>query len=83
MPNITIYATHTCPYCKAEMEYLVEKKIPFTKIYVDDDQNKATEMIEKSGQMGVPVTVIKQDSKEEIVVGFDKPRLEKILKIKQ
>lgn len=82
MVHITIYSTHTCPYCAAEKEFLTEKKIKFTDIYVDEDLRARQEMIAKTGQMGVPVTIIKEGKNEEIVVGFNQPRLEKLLKIK-
>lgn len=80
-PKITIYSTKTCPFCKLEKEYLDEKKISYTNFFVDDDPTKADEMIRKSGQMGVPVTVIEKDGKEEIVIGFDKSKLNSLLGI--
>lgn len=81
--KVVIYSTTTCPFCKMEKEYLTSKGIAFTNIFVEEDEAKAQEMIKKSGQMGVPVTVItKDDGKEEVVVGFDKPQLNLALSIK-
>ena len=57
-PDITIYTTKTCGYCKATKAFLTEHTVPFTEIDVGADQEKAREMIEVSGQMGVPVIVI-------------------------
>ena len=77
--SVKVYSTTTCPYCAMEKMYLKEKKITFEDILVDRDQAQAMEMVKKTGQMGVPVTVVKKDNKEEIVVGFDVPRLNKVL----
>lgn len=74
--NITIYSTHTCVYCNAEKQFLKQHDIPYTEIFVDDDEKEAQKMIQLSGQMGVPFTVItKEDDKEEHILGFDQPRL--------
>lgn len=65
-----------------EKEYLTQKGITFENIFVDEDEKKAEEMIHKSGQMGVPVTVVTvDDRKEEVIVGFDKGALNKALGI--
>ena len=80
-PQVTVYSTQTCPFCRLEKEYLDEKKIVYTNYFVDQDSVKADEMIKKSGQMGVPVTIIEKDGKEEIVVGFDKSKLNSLLGI--
>lgn len=56
-------------------EFLSQKGIEWTEKYVDEDRNAAIEMIRRSGQQGVPVTVLG----DEVVVGFDKPRLERIV----
>ena len=71
MKEVTIYSTPTCPYCIAAKEYFKENKIEYTEYNVADDNDKAQEMIDKSGQMGVPVIIIKDGDKEEVLVGFD------------
>lgn len=73
--KVTIYSTPTCPYCKQAKEYLNEQKIEFEDIDVAANQDKAQEMIDKSGQMGVPVL----DIEGEIIVGFDKEKIDKAL----
>lgn len=74
--NITIYSTHTCVYCNAEKQFLKQHDIPYTEIFVDEDEQQAQKMIQLSGQMGVPFTVItKEDDKEEHILGFDQSRL--------
>lgn len=73
--NITIYTTPTCPYCHMTKDYLNEKKLPFKELDVSADQENAEEMVKLSGQMGVPVIQIDN----EIIVGFDKEKIEKII----
>ncbi len=73
--KVLIYSTPTCPYCKRAKEYLSRKGIPYTDINVAADREKAKEMIQKSGQMGVPVIIIDG----EIVVGFNQAQLDKLL----
>lgn len=81
---IKLYATSTCPYCKKEKEYLESKGIEFEYILVDQNHEKAKEMVEKTGQMGVPVTEIDyEDANPEFIIGFDKPRLDTILEIQE
>jgi glutaredoxin-like YruB-family protein len=75
MAKVTIYSTPTCPYCKMAKEYLKENGVEYADIDVSADAQKAQVMIEKSGQMGVPV--IDVDGK--IIVGFDKEELKKAL----
>ena len=79
--KVIIYSTKTCGYCRAEKAYLDAKGIEYEEIDVGADQEKAREMIEKSGQMGVPVTVIGEGEEEELIVGFDKERMNKLLEI--
>ena len=56
-------------------EFLQQRGVPYVEKYVDQDRAAAIEMIRRSGQQGVPVTVIG----DQVVVGFDRPRLERIL----
>jgi S1-C subfamily serine protease len=60
-------------------EFLSQRGVPHVVKYVDEDRSAAIEMIRRSGQTGVPVTVIG----DEVVVGFDRPRLERILASQQ
>ena len=82
MAKITIYSTPVCPYCNMLKAYLTEHKIEFENKNVAADQAAAQEMVDKSGQMGVPVTVIVNDkNQEEVIVGFDKERINQLLNI--
>lgn len=83
MPNVTIYSTATCGYCKMLKGYLVANKIAYTEKAADTDQKLAEELYEKSGQLGVPFTVItKDDGSEESIIGFDRDKIDNALGIK-
>lgn len=73
--QVAIYSTPTCPYCKRAKDYLSRKGIPFVDRNVAVDRDAAKEMIQKSGQMGVPVITIDN----EIIVGFNQALLDKLL----
>jgi glutaredoxin-like YruB-family protein len=77
MAKVTIYTTPTCVYCKMTKEFFKQNNIVYEEKDVARDTMAAQEMVEKSGQMGVPVIDI--DGK--IVVGFDKALLSKLLNI--
>ncbi|HEV8289845.1 MAG TPA: glutaredoxin family protein [Candidatus Norongarragalinales archaeon] len=77
MPNVKIYTTPTCVYCKMAKEFFKKNNIKWTEVDVSADEKEAQKMIEKSGQMGVPV--IEVDSN--VIIGFDKPKLSRLLGI--
>lgn len=80
--NIKLYSTATCPYCRMEKDYLEKKGVKFDLVMVDADRAAAEDMVRKSGQMGVPQTeVVYDDGDSEIIVGFDKGRLNELLSI--
>ena len=74
-PEIVIYSTPTCPYCKRAKDYFQRKNIPFIEHDVAKDRKSAKEMIKKSGQMGVPVI----EFHGEIIVGFNQSHLDELL----
>ncbi len=73
--KVVIYSTPTCPYCKKAKEYFSQKGISYVDYDVAGDRDKAREMIQKSGQMGVPVIMIG----DEIVVGFNQSKVDELL----
>ncbi len=77
MPKVTIYSTPTCVWCDKVKEFFKANKVKYSEVDVTKDPAKAQEMIEKSGQMGVPVIEVDDD----IIIGFDKARLKKLLKL--
>ncbi|AUG56336.1 MAG TPA: NrdH-redoxin [Ruminiclostridium sp.] len=73
--NVKIYSTPTCPYCIQAKKYLDGKNVQYEEFDVSKDRDAAMEMINKSGQRGVPVI----DVNGEIIVGFDKARLDSLI----
>ncbi len=73
--QVKVYSTKTCPHCVRAKEYLEGKNIEFEDIDVSEDQEKAREMVELTGQMGVPVIVIDGEA----IVGFDRAKIQKTL----
>ncbi len=75
--KVKVYSTPTCPYCYMVKDFLKENNVEFDDIDVSADPEAAKEMIEKSGQMGVPVI----DIDGQIIVGFDKEAIKKALNL--
>jgi len=73
--KVKVYSTPTCPYCRRAKDYLQEQGVVFEEFDVAADREKAREMVDKSGQMGVPVIDIDGD----IIVGFDKQQIDAAL----
>ena len=76
--NVVVYSTPTCPFCVRAKQYLKDNNIQFADIDVSENEEKAQEMIKKSGQMGVPVIEIDG----QFIVGFDKEKIKESLGIK-
>ena len=77
MKKVTIYSTPTCHYCVLAKDFFKAKGIKYEEFNVGADLEKRKEMVEKSGQMGVPVIDIEGD----IVVGFDEAQVSNLLGI--
>ncbi len=73
--SVKVYSTSSCPYCHRVKDFLKENNVQFEDIDVGADPDTGKEMIDKSGQMGVPVI----DIDGQIIVGFDKEAIEKAL----
>ena len=73
--NVTIYSTDTCTYCTMAKQFLKEHNIAYEDVDLGQNPDRIQEVVDKSGQRGVPV--IEVDG--EIIVGFDKHKLEKVL----
>lgn len=83
---IKIYSTPSCPWCVLAKNYFKSNKIDFEDINVAIDPLKAKEMIDISGQTGVPVIVIERDEADPeptVITGFDKEKIEKVLALKK
>ncbi len=82
MAKITIYSTATCGFCKMLKSYLQSKNIPYEEKHADQDQKLAEELYKKSGQLGVPFTIIEnEDGTEEKVLGYDRQKIDAALGI--
>lgn len=73
--TVTIYSTPSCHFCHAAKEYFTEHNVAFTDHDVAADQEKRKEMVDMTGQMGVPVIRIGDD----VVVGFDEAKVKELL----
>jgi len=76
--DVKVYTTESCPWCKKVKEFLKENNVKFSEVDVSSNSKAAEEMVEKSGQMGVPVTEVHG----EMIVGFNEEKLKKVLKLK-
>lgn len=76
-PRVIVFSTPTCTYCNMAKKYFREKGVKFKDVDVSRDMTAARDMIRRSGQQGVPVI----DIGGKIVVGFDRPKIDKYLGI--
>ncbi|MGE5831677.1 MAG: Uxx-star family glutaredoxin-like (seleno)protein [Methanomicrobiales archaeon] len=74
MPDVRVYTTTQCPYCRMVKAFLEKRGIPFSEINVSEDREAAGEMIRISGQNGVPVTI----AGDRVIVGFDAQALQEV-----
>lgn len=77
MPQVIMYTTPTCGYCKLAKAFFNENNVTFEEKDVTVDAPARETMIQKSGQLGVPVITVD----DELVIGFDKEKLKKLLGI--
>lgn len=73
--SVTIYSTPTCHYCNVAKEYFKKNNIDYTEFNVAENPVARTEMVQKTGQLGVPVIQIG----DEVVVGFSEPHIRALL----
>jgi glutaredoxin 3 len=78
MKNVTIYSTPTCVYCNMAKSFFKDNGVAYSEFNVATDLEKRKEMIDKTGQMGVPVI----DVGGEVIVGFDEAKLRSVLGVK-
>jgi glutaredoxin-like YruB-family protein len=76
-PRVIIFSTPTCSFCNMAKKYFREKNIKFRDVDVSRDPAAARDMVRRSGQQGVPVI----DIAGKIVVGFDRPKIDKYLNL--
>jgi len=76
-PRVIIFTTPSCSFCRSAKKYLRQKGVRFKDVDVSRDSAAARDMVKRSGQQGVPVL----DIGGKIVVGFDRPKIDKLLGI--
>ena len=81
MAKIKVFGAPSCPWCVKLKEWLENKKAKFQYVDISKPENQAqtTEMVQKSGQMGIPVTLID----DEVIIGFDKAKIAKLAGLKE
>lgn len=79
MAKVRVFSTKVCPYCIVLKQFLNDNKIEFEELDVSENEEARKEMIEKTGQMGVPVIEID----DQFVIGFDKKKISELLEIKE
>ncbi|QQR65429.1 glutaredoxin family protein [Candidatus Kaiserbacteria bacterium] len=75
--NVIIYSTPTCHFCHSAKDFFTANNIPFEEHNVATDLEKRKEMVDMTGQMGVPVIRIGDD----VIVGFDEAKVKELLGI--
>lgn len=73
--SVIVYSTPTCTWCHKAKDYLRDHQIEFKEVNVAEDYTAAMEMVQKSGQRGVPVL----DINGTIIVGFNQPAIDRTL----
>jgi glutaredoxin 3 len=74
-PKVIVYSTPTCHFCHMAKDFFKDNKIAFTEFNVAEDTEKRKEMVEKTGQLGVPVIQVGEDT----LVGFNQPKIKELL----
>jgi glutaredoxin 3 len=77
-PKVIVFSTPTCSFCNQAKRYFREKSIRFTDVDVSRDQSATRDILRRTGQMGVPVILINNKP----IVGFDRPKINQMLNIK-
>jgi glutaredoxin 3 len=77
MASVKVYSSSTCPHCQHAKKFLQNNNVDFEDFDVTSNREKLEEIMEKSGQMGVPVI----DVNGKIIIGFDETELRKALNL--
>ncbi len=77
-PRVIVFSTPTCSWCRAVKDYLKQHQVEFRVVDISRDEKAAADMVRRTGQQGVPVTLINNRP----VIGFDKALLNQLLGIK-
>lgn len=77
MKEVKIYSTPSCHFCHMAKDFFKENNVEYTEFNVAEDAEKRSEMMEKTGQMGVPVIEIG----DELIIGFNESKIKELLEI--
>ena len=77
--QVTVYSTPTCSWCTTLKSYLNKNNVRYSEIDVSKNESAAQEMVSRSGQQGVPQTLIGG----EMIVGFDKAKINRLLELQE
>ena len=72
-----LYSTPSCVYCRKAKDYFDRMGVKYTEYDVSRNQKYAEDMVRKSGQMGVPVIILKN----QVIIGFNKPKIDQLLNV--
>ena len=75
MKKVEIYSTPTCHFCHMAKDFFTANNVAFTDYDVSTDETRRTEVVERSGQMGVPVIFID----DQMVIGFNEDKIKEFL----
>ncbi len=78
-PQVVVFTTPTCSWCKKTKQYLIDHRIRFKEVDISKDEQAAKDLVRKTNQMGVPVTLINSRP----IVGFNKSEINRLLNIKE
>ena len=75
-PQVTVYSASWCAFCHMAKKYLDDKKVPYKDIDVEKEAGAAQALVQKTGQAGIPVLEIG----DETIIGFDRPKIDLALR---
>ena len=78
-PTVVVFTTPTCSWCRVVKQHLKKHNIRFKEIDVSKDERAARDMVRRTGQQGVPVTLIQNRP----IVGFNKQQINHLLGINE
>ncbi|HEY2004449.1 MAG TPA: glutaredoxin family protein [Candidatus Saccharimonadia bacterium] len=84
MPEVTVYSTTTCPYCRLLKDYLKSKNVDYTDVLLDEQPEHIQAYLDKCGNRGVPCTHVKDSNGNEVsILGFDQPQIDTVIGLNQ
>jgi glutaredoxin-like YruB-family protein len=78
-PTVVVFTTPTCSWCRVVKQHLKKHNIRFKEIDISKDERATRDMVRRTGQQGVPVTLIQNRP----IVGFNKQQINRLLDIKE